>query len=216
MEVVLYQLQHCRTASPERTELLKTFTRVLFGLEIGDEQLVFKCGQRIYAEAPDLLMRCFINDQGLVSSLNMFNVVKYLRSLTKALPTPYQRNKFVLDYLSIVAPCMHGQSRAMTLSTATMEFNLPHLLAVLSIETIADLYQASKESPERQERQENKHKEVIPRLVGKAALMKAKALQGQLRTLLRTNQQYVAENVLAVLPDDRVLFGEERCVCQCY
>lgn len=211
MEVVLYQLQHCRTASPERTELLKTFTRVLFGLDIGDEQLVFKCGQRIYAEAPDLLMRCFINDQGLVSTLNIFNVIKYLRSLTKALPTPYQRNKFALDYLTIVAPCMHGQSRAMTISTTTMEFNLPHLLAVLSIETIADLYQASKESPERQE---NEKKEAVPRLVGEAALMKAKNLQEQLRTLLRTNQQYVAEDVLAVLPDDRVLFGEERCVCQ--
>lgn len=216
MEVVLYQLQYCRQISPERTELLKIFTHVLFGLEISDESLVFKCGQRIYAEAPDLLMRCFINDHGLVSNLNIFNVVKYLRSLTASLPTPYQRNKFVLEYLAIVAPCMNGQSHFITSSTATLEFNLSHLLAILSIETIADLMEASKEgSPAEEKVQSGVTREGagIPRLTGEAAKREALVLQSQLRELLRTNQQYLAEEVLAALPTESELFNEERCVC---
>ena len=160
-------------------------------------------------------MRCFINEQGLVSNLNIFNVVKYLRSLTASLPTPYQRNKFVLQYLAIVAPYMNGQTHFVTSSTATLEFNLSHLLAILSIETIEDLMEASKEEKPVEEKGQSgrTRKGVgIPRVTGEAAKREALVLQSQLKDLLRTNQQYLAEEVLTALPGESELFKEERCV----
>ena len=52
MEVVLFQMQQYREASPERTQLLGILTHVLFGLEPTDEELVFKCSEKIYEEEP--------------------------------------------------------------------------------------------------------------------------------------------------------------------
>ena len=97
VEVVLYQLQRCRTQSPERTQLLHIFTHILYGLESCDESLVFKCSERIYTEVPELVMRCFINDDGLIGHLNIYHVTKHLLSLTSNETTVYDRNKLALE-----------------------------------------------------------------------------------------------------------------------
>ena len=74
MEVALFQLQRLRSRSPERRQLLEIFTHVLYGLDGSDEALVFKCSARIYAEAPELVLRCFVDERGLIGHLNIYHV----------------------------------------------------------------------------------------------------------------------------------------------
>ena len=135
VEVVLYQLQRCRTQSPERTQLLHIFTHILYGLESCDESLVFKCSERIYMEVPDLVMRCFINDDGLIGHLNIYHVTKHLLALTAKENTVYERNKLALEYLWVVVPHMNASQPP--------EFNLAHTLAKMYVDTICDLLQTN-------------------------------------------------------------------------
>ena len=58
-------MQQYREASPERSQLLRILTHVLFGLEAIDEELVFKCSEKIYEEEPALVLRCFVDDKGV-------------------------------------------------------------------------------------------------------------------------------------------------------
>ena len=133
--MVLYQLQRCRTQSPERTQLLHIFTHILYGLESCDESLVFKCSERIYTEVPELVMRCFINDDGLIGHLNIYHVTKHLLSLTSNETTVYDRNKLALEYLWVVVPHMN--------TSQPPEFNLAHTLARMYVDTICDLRQTN-------------------------------------------------------------------------
>lgn len=135
--MVLYQLQRCRTQSPERTQLLHIFTHILYGLDSSDESLVFKCSERIYTEAPDLVMRCFINEDGLIGHLNIYHVTKHLLSLTTKESSIFDRNKLALEYLWIVVPHMN--------TSQPPEFNLAHTLAMMYVETLRDLLQTNPE-----------------------------------------------------------------------
>ena len=79
--MALFQLQRLRSRSPERRQLLEIFTHVLYGLDSSDEALVFKCSERIYAEAPELVLRCFVDERGLIGHLNIYHVTSHLLAL---------------------------------------------------------------------------------------------------------------------------------------
>lgn len=135
MEIVLFQMQQYPTLTPERVQLLQVLTRVLFGLDASDEALVFKCSEKIYQEMPSLVIRCFIDEEGMIGHLNIYHVVKHLQQLTANKPTVFERNELVLQYLSVVTP--HLASFAAT--DVALDHNLSHTLAVLYIDSIHDL-----------------------------------------------------------------------------
>lgn len=135
MEIVLFQMQQYPTLTPERVQLLQVLTRVLFGLDASDEALVFKCSEKIYQEMPSQVIRCFIDEEGMIGHLNIYHVVKHLQQLTANKPTVFERNELVLQYLSVVTP--HLASFAAT--DVALDHNLSHTLAVLYIDSIHDL-----------------------------------------------------------------------------
>ena len=179
---MLFQMQQYREASPERTQLLGILTHVLFGLEPTDEELVFKCSEKIYEEEPSLVLRCFIDEKGMICHLNIYHIVKHLQHLTEGEPSVYQRNKLALQYLSVVVPHVTP-----TASQLPADHNLVHLLAVMYIETIKDL---------------KTHDEVDHALVDD--------LQQSLHSLLIEQSTYLPEELLKVLPEGDMM--EERCV----
>ena len=134
MEVALFQLQRLRSRSPERRQLLEIFTHVLYGLDGSDEALVFKCSARIYAEAPELVLRCFVDERGLIGHLNIYHVTSHLLALAKEQPSVLERNRLAIEYLKTVAPHVAGSALS-----ASAEYNIPQRLAALYIETIAAL-----------------------------------------------------------------------------
>ena len=134
VEVALFQLQRLRSRSPERRQLLEIFTHVLYGLDGSDEALVFKCSARIYAEAPELVLRCFVDERGLIGHLNIYHVTSHLLALAKEQPSVLERNRLAIEYLKTVAPHVAGSALS-----ASAEYNIPQRLAALYIETIAAL-----------------------------------------------------------------------------
>ena len=99
MEIVLFQMQQYQGASPERAQLLEILTHVLYGLDASDEALVFKCSEKIYQEMPALVIRCFIDEEGMIGHLNIYHVVQHLQRLTAGKPTVAERNQLVLQAL---------------------------------------------------------------------------------------------------------------------
>ena len=132
--MALFQLQRLRSRSPERRQLLEIFTHVLYGLDGSDEALVFKCSARIYAEAPELVLRCFVDERGLIGHLNIYHVTSHLLALAKEQPSVLERNRLAIEYLKTVAPHVAGSALS-----ASAEYNIPQRLAALYIETIAAL-----------------------------------------------------------------------------
>ena len=132
--MALFQLQRLRSRSPERRQLLEIYTHVLYGLDGSDEALVFKCSARIYAEAPELVLRCFVDERGLIGHLNIYHVTSHLLALAKEQPSVLERNRLAIEYLKTVAPHVAGSALS-----ASAEYNIPQRLAALYIETIAAL-----------------------------------------------------------------------------
>ena len=132
--MALFQLQRLRSRSPERRQLLEIFTHVLYGLDSSDEALVFKCSARIYAEAPELVLRCFVDERGLIGHLNIYHVTSHLLALAKEQPSVLERNRLAIEYLKTVAPHVAGSALS-----PSAEYNIPQRLAALYIETIAAL-----------------------------------------------------------------------------
>ena len=132
--MALFQLQRLRSRSPERRQLLEIFTHVLYGLDGSDEALVFKCSARIYAEAPELVLRCFVDERGLIGHLNIYHVTSHLLALAKEQPSVLERNRLAIEYLKTVAPHVAGSALS-----PSAEYNIPQRLAALYIETIAAL-----------------------------------------------------------------------------
>lgn len=180
---MLFQLQQYRNASPERTQLLEILTHVLYGLDSNDESLVFKCSEKIYEEQPSLVLRCFVDDDGMIGHLNIYHVVQHLQNLAANEPTIYQQNKFALDYLKVVVP------HCATISSERNDFNLSQKLITLYIESIKDLL----DHPD--------HPNQATQITH---------LQQDLHHLLKTNSLYVPALVLELLPEDTLL--HERCV----
>ena len=188
MEVALFQLQRSRSQSPERRQLLEIFTHVLYGLDSGDEALVFKCSERIYAEAPQLVMRCFVDENGIIGHLNIYHVTNHLLALAKDQPSVFERNRLAIEYLKIVAP--HAAGNALGQSA---EYNIPQRLAALYIETIVAL---AKEP---------------------GAAEQTETLRKELQALLRSSDQCLPETLLTLLPAEgmqreRCVGVERRCV----
>ena len=86
-------------------------------------------------EVPDLVMRCFVNEDGLIGHLNIYHVTKHLLALTAKESTIYERNRLALEYLWVVVPHMS--------TSQPPEFNLAHMLAKMYVETICDLIQTN-------------------------------------------------------------------------
>lgn len=240
MEIVLFQMQQYPTLTPERVQLLQVLTRVLFGLDASDEALVFKCSEKIYQEMPSLVIRCFIDEEGMIGHLNIYHVVKHLQQLTANKPTVFERNELVLQYLSVVTP--HLASFAAT--DVALDHNLSHTLAVLYIDSIHDLMKREcvvkneececvvksenhDSNPENEECDSNpeneKHDSVAtnsthnPNTENSTAEnspseneKRIASLRASLQNLLRTNRCYLPDLLLSMIKEDELL--EERCV----
>lgn len=222
MEIVLFQMQQYPTLTPERVQLLQVLTRVLFGLDASDEALVFKCSEKIYQEMPSLVIRCFIDEEGMIGHLNIYHVVKHLQQLTANKPTVFERNELVLQYLSVVTP--HLASFAAT--DVALDHNLSHTLAVLYIDSIHDLmkrecvvknekcdsvvtndnHNANAENDNHNSNTENSTAENSPSENEK----RIASLRTSLQNLLRTNHCYLPDLLLSMIKEDELL--EERCV----
>ena len=240
MEIVLFQMQQYPTLTPERVQLLQVLTRVLFGLDASDEALVFKCSEKIYQEMPSQVIRCFIDEEGMIGHLNIYHVVKHLQQLTANKPTVFERNELVLQYLSVVTP--HLASFAAT--DVALDHNLSHTLAVLYIDSIHDLMKRGcvvkneececvvksenhDSNPENEECDSNpeneKHDSVAtnsthnPNTENSTAEnspseneKRIASLRASLQNLLRTNRCYLPDLLLNMIKEDELL--EERCV----
>lgn len=234
MEIVLFQMQQYPTLTPERVQLLQVLTRVLFGLDASDEALVFKCSEKIYQEMPSLVIRCFIDEEGMIGHLNIYHVVKHLQQLTANKPTVFERNELVLQYLSVVTP--HLASFAAT--DVALDHNLSHTLAVLYIDSIHDLMkrgcvvkneecECAVKNEERDSNPENeKHDSVAtnsthnpnPKMENHSTAenspseneKRIASLRASLQNLLRTNRCYLPDLLLSMIKEDELL--EERCV----
>ena len=145
-------MQQYREASPERAQLLRILTHVLFGLEAPDEALVFKCSEKIYEEAPALVLRCFVDDAGVIGHLNVYHTSQHLRRLTAREPSAFRRNRLPIQYLRLVVPHLP----AGTAARLPEDHNLAQLLALLYIETIT-------EAQSRAERSQGAQKEGKPK-----------------------------------------------------
>ena len=225
MEIVLFQMQQYPTLTPERVQLLQVLTRVLFGLDASDEALVFKCSEKIYQEMPSQVIRCFIDEEGMIGHLNIYHVVKHLQQLTANKPTVFERNELVLQYLSVVTP--HLASFAAT--DVALDHNLSHTLAVLYIDSIHDLMKrecvVKNEECECVVKSEN-HDSVAtndtynpnPKMENHSTAenspseneKRIASLRASLQNLLRTNRCYLPDLLLSMIKEDELL--EERCV----
>ena len=227
MEVALFQLQRLRSRSPERRQLLEIFTHVLYGLDGSDEALVFKCSARIYAEAPELVLRCFVDERGLIGHLNIYHVTSHLLALAKEQPSVLERNRLAIEYLKTVAPHVAGSALS-----ASAEYNIPQRLAALYIETIAALEkeaegevtqvriqettQAIQETTQEglqattQMTQTTQPTTQPTTQQESQAESQAATLRRELQELLRSNEQVLPEQLLAMLPAAGM--QRERCV----
>ena len=241
MEVALFQLQRLRSRSPERRQLLEIFTHVLYGLDGSDEALVFKCSARIYAEAPELVLRCFVDERGLIGHLNIYHVTSHLLALAKEQPSVLERNRLAIEYLKTVAPHVAGSALS-----ASAEYNIPQRLAALYIETIAALEkeaegevtqvriqettQAIQETTQAIQETTQAIQETTQEGLQATTQMtqttqpttqpttqqefqaesQAATLRRELQELLRSNEQVLPEQLLAMLPAAGM--QRERCV----
>ena len=231
MEVALFQLQRLRSRSPERRQLLEIFTHVLYGLDGSDEALVFKCSARIYAEAPELVLRCFVDERGLIGHLNIYHVTSHLLALAKEQPSVLERNRLAIEYLKTVAPHVAGSALS-----PSAEYNIPQRLAALYIETIAALEkeaegevtqvriqettQAIQETTQTiqattqeglQATTQTTQPTTQPTTQQESqAESQAATLRRELQELLRSNEQVLPEQLLAMLPAAGM--QRERCV----
>lgn len=235
MEIVLFQMQQYPTLTPERVQLLQVLTRVLFGLDASDEALVFKCSEKIYQEMPSQVIRCFIDEEGMIGHLNIYHVVKHLQQLTANKPTVFERNELVLQYLSVVTP--HLASFAAT--DVALDHNLSHTLAVLYIDSIHDLMKREcvvknenhdsnpenekcDSNPENEKCDSNPENENHDSVVTNSTHnfntenspseneKRIASLRASLQNLLRTNRCYLPDLLLSMIKEDELL--EERCV----
>lgn len=225
MEIVLFQMQQYPTLTPERVQLLQVLTRVLFGLDASDEALVFKCSEKIYQEMPSLVIRCFIDEEGMIGHLNIYHVVKHLQQLTANKPTVFERNELVLQYLSVVTP--HLASFAAT--DVALDHNLSHTLAVLYIDSIHDLMKREcvVKNEECDSNPENENHDSVatndtynpnPKMENHSTAenspseneKRIASLRASLQNLLRTNRCYLPDLLLSMIKEDELL--EERCV----
>ena len=241
MEVALFQLQRLRSRSPERRQLLEIFTHVLYGLDGSDEALVFKCSARIYAEAPELVLRCFVDERGLIGHLNIYHVTSHLLALAKEQPSVLERNRLAIEYLKTVAPHVAGSALS-----ASAEYNIPQRLAALYIETIAALEkeaegevtqvriqettqaiqettqaiqettQAIQETTQEELQATTQMTQTTQPTTQQATQQESQAesqaatLRRELQELLRSNEQVLPEQLLAMLPAAGM--QRERCV----
>ena len=234
MEVALFQLQRLRSRSPERRQLLEIFTHVLYGLDGSDEALVFKCSARIYAEAPELVLRCFVDERGLIGHLNIYHVTSHLLALAKEQPSVLERNRLAIEYLKTVAPHVAGSALS-----ASAEYNIPQRLAALYIETIAALEkeaegevtqvriqettQAIQETTQAIQETTQEELQATTQMTQTTqpttqpttqqesqAESQAATLRRELQELLRSNEQVLPEQLLAMLPAAGM--QRERCV----
>ena len=234
MEVALFQLQRLRSRSPERRQLLEIFTHVLYGLDGSDEALVFKCSARIYAEAPELVLRCFVDERGLIGHLNIYHVTSHLLALAKEQPSVLERNRLAIEYLKTVAPHVAGSALS-----ASAEYNIPQRLAALYIETIAALEkeaegevtqvriqettQAIQETTQAIQATTQEELQATTQMTQTTqpttqqatqqefqAESQAATLRRELQELLRSNEQVLPEQLLAMLPAAGM--QRERCV----
>ena len=229
--MALFQLQRLRSRSPERRQLLEIFTHVLYGLDGSDEALVFKCSARIYAEAPELVLRCFVDERGLIGHLNIYHVTSHLLALAKEQPSVLERNCLAIEYLKTVAPHVAGSALS-----PSAEYNIPQRLAALYIETIAALEkeaegevtqvriqettQAIQETTQTiqattqeglQATTQTTQPTTQPTTQQESqAESQAATLRRELQELLRSNEQVLPEQLLAMLPAAGM--QRERCV----
>lgn len=228
--MALFQLQRLRSRSPERRQLLEIFTHVLYGLDSSDEALVFKCSARIYAEAPELVLRCFVDERGLIGHLNIYHVTSHLLALAKEQPSVLERNRLAIEYLKTVAPHVAGSALS-----PSAEYNIPQRLAALYIETIAALekeaegevtqvriqettqaIQATTQEELQATTQMTQMTQTTQPTTQQAtqqefqAESQAATLRRELQELLRSNEQVLPEQLLAMLPAAGM--QRERCV----
>lgn len=239
--MALFQLQRLRSRSPERRQLLEIFTHVLYGLDGSDEALVFKCSARIYAEAPELVLRCFVDERGLIGHLNIYHVTSHLLALAKEQPSVLERNRLAIEYLKTVAPHVAGSALS-----ASAEYNIPQRLAALYIETIAALEkeaegevtqvriqettqaiqettQAIQETTQAIQETTQEELQATTQMTQTTqpttqpttqqesqAESQAATLRRELQELLRSNEQVLPEQLLAMLPAAGM--QRERCV----
>ena len=239
--MALFQLQRLRSRSPERRQLLEIFTHVLYGLDGSDEALVFKCSARIYAEAPELVLRCFVDERGLIGHLNIYHVTSHLLALEKEHPSVLERNRLAIEYLKSVAPHVAGSALS-----ASAEYNIPQRLAALYIETIAALEkeaegevtqvriqettqaiqettQAIQETTQAIQETTQEELQATTQMTQTTqpttqpttqqesqAESQAATLRRELQELLRSNEQVLPEQLLAMLPAAGM--QRERCV----
>lgn len=232
--MALFQLQRLRSRSPERRQLLEIFTHVLYGLDGSDEALVFKCSARIYAEAPELVLRCFVDERGLIGHLNIYHVTSHLLGLAKEQPSVLERNRLAIEYLKTVAPHVAGSALS-----PSAEYNIPQRLAALYIETIAALEkeaegevtqvriqettQAIQETTQAIQETTQEELQATTQTTQTTqpttqpttqqefqAESQAATLRRELQELLRSNEQVLPEQLLAMLPAAGM--QRERCV----
>lgn len=232
--MALFQLQRLRSRSPERRQLLEIFTHVLYGLDGSDEALVFKCSARIYAEAPELVLRCFVDERGLIGHLNIYHVTSHLLALAKEQPSVLERNRLAIEYLKTVAPHVTGSALS-----PSAEYNIPQRLAALYIETIAALEkeaegevtqvriqettQGIQETTQAIQATTQEELQATTQMTQTTqpttqpttqqefqAESQAATLRRELQELLRSNEQVLPEQLLAMLPAAGM--QRERCV----
>ena len=184
MEIVLFQMQQYQGASPERAQLLEILTHVLYGLDASDEALVFKCSEKIYQEMPALVIRCFIDEEGMIGHLNIYHVVQHLQRLTAGKPTVAERNQLVIQYLAVVTPHL-----AAFATEQAPDHNLCHMLAVLYIESLHDFMVRTPDA--------ETEKQVA-------------SLRAALQALLQGKGSYLPEPLLEMIKPEGL--PEERCV----
>ena len=229
-------MQQYREASPERSQLLRILTHVLFGLEAIDEELVFKCSEKIYEEEPALVLRCFVDDKGVIGHLNIYHTAQHLRRLTQREPSAYRRNALPIQYLSVVTPHIPSGTGSLRLPE---DHNLAQILALLYIETINEAEAFCRQNEhenenqnenERENQNENEHdkdnehdketqKENQIEIQSKSEELSRQNIAdpaviaqytADLRALLRQNASYDPEKLLEALPAGKMLL--ERCI----
>ena len=219
-------MQQYREASPERSQLLRILTHVLFGLEAIDEELVFKCSEKIYQEEPALVLRCFVDDEGVIGHLNIYHTAQHLQRLTQREPSAYRRNALPIQYLSVVTPHIPAGTGSLRLPE---DHNLAQILALLYIETINEAEDFCRQNEHEDEKEhENEHDEEHNKEHNEENHFenqtKDEALSRQniadpaviaqytaeLRTLLQHNASYDPEKLLEALPAGKMLL--ERCI----
>ena len=142
----------------QRSQLLRILTHVLFGLEAIDEDLVFKCSEKIYEEDPALVLRCFVDDKGVIGHLNIYHTAQHLRALTQREPSAYRRNALPIQYLRVVTPHIPAGTGALRLPE---DHNLAQILALLYIETINEAEEVCRQNEGPREHKQEEHKQIL-------------------------------------------------------